>query len=102
MRAASMTLEHQPTGGEAGDAAAAFPWDWPLPAGQATVLREAPAPRWLAVNAGRVWLTALDKRRQAQDIWLDAGAHHRLPANTAWLLEGWPQASVSVLLAAPQ
>jgi hypothetical protein len=97
-----MTPEHQTAGSQACSTAARCPWDWPLPAGQATVLREDGAPRWLAVNAGRVWLTALDQRGQAEDIWLEAGAHHRLPANTAWLLEGWPQASVSVLLAAPQ
>ncbi len=103
MHAPAMTNEHQTAKQQAGDAAAAgCPWDWALPAGKVTVLREAEAPRWLAVHSGRVWLTALDGRRQAEDIWLGAGAHHLLPPGRAWLLEGWPQAQVSVLLGAPQ
>jgi len=101
MHAAPMTPGHQhPACAQA--APGHCPWDWPLPAGRATVLPEASAARWLVVHSGRVWLTGLDTRRQAQDIWLDAGAHHPLPAGTAWLLEGWPDACVGVLLAAPQ
>jgi Protein of unknown function (DUF2917) len=36
------------------------------------------------------------------DIWLAAGEAHALPPGTAWVLEGWPQASVAVLQAAPE
>jgi hypothetical protein len=78
------------------------PWDWRLPAGRAEVLPVADTPRWLTVNEGRVWLTALSSREQAEDIWLAAGEGHALPPGTAWVLEGWPQASVNVLLAAPR
>lgn len=90
----SMLKEHQP----------AAPWEWLLAPSQATVLAAATLPRWLAVSEGRVWLTVLKPKqpeRAAEDIWLQAGQRHALPPGTAWLLEGWPQARVNVLLEAP-
>jgi hypothetical protein len=81
------------------------PWLWPLPAGRAAVLPRAATPRWLRVAEGRVWLTAMSPasaEAPPADIWLAAGEAHALPPGTAWVLEGWPQASVAVLQAAPE
>ncbi len=81
------------------------PWLWPLPAGRAAVLPRAAMPRWLRVQEGRVWLTAMSPAAADEspaDIWLTAGEAHALPPGSAWVLEGWPQASVAVLQAASE
>ncbi len=83
---------------------AAAPWLWPLPAGQAAVLPRTDTARWLTVTEGRVWLTAMAPTAPdalPDDIWLAAGEAHALPPGTAWVLEGWPQARVAVVQAAP-
>lgn len=77
------------------------PWEWQLAPLQATALAADPHPRWLAVTEGRVWLTALKPEVSGEDIWLEPGQRQALPAGTAWLLEGWPQARVQLLQEAP-
>jgi Protein of unknown function (DUF2917) len=89
----SMTLPHQTD-----------PWAWPV-AG-VMPLPAAAQRRWLAVQEGRVWLTR--SRRDAtepdmaDDIWLEAGQRHALPAGSAWVIEAWPQAQVALLQAPPR
>lgn len=81
------------------------PWLWPLPAGRAAVLPRAATARWLSVTEGRVWLTSTSPPAPdalPDDIWLAAGEVHALPAGTDWVIEGWPQAHVAVLQAAPE
>jgi hypothetical protein len=73
------------------------PWEWTLPAGEATKLAAAPVARWLAVTEGRVWLTQSGAGPESPDVWLDAGERHRLPAGTEWVAEGWPEARVELL-----
>ena len=91
MNQTAMTQTHQAT-----------PWAWTLQARQATTLPAAAAPRWLRVEEGCVWLTAHHGDEPAQDIWLCAGQSLALPAGTAWVMEAWPQARLSLLLAAPR
>jgi hypothetical protein len=86
-----MTISHQ-TGA---------PWEWPLEAARATRLAAADHPRWLAVTAGRVWLTRSGAGIEGGDLWLAEGERHLLPAGSEWVVEGWPQARVE-LLEAPQ
>ena len=38
---------------------------------------------------------------QSQDIWLTAGQSGLLPAGSVWVMEGWPQARLSLLMQAP-
>lgn len=80
------------------------PWLWSLEAGAATTLAEQTQPRWLVVNQGRVWVTRRDSPAGvgADDIWLQAGQSLSLPAGTAWVIEAWPQARLSLLAPAPQ
>ena len=80
------------------------PWLWNLDAGAATTLAEQNQPRWLVVNQGRVWVTRRDSPAGvgADDIWLQAGQSLSLPAGTAWVIEAWPQARLSLLAPAPQ
>ena len=77
------------------------PWAWLLAPGQATTLAAEPVARWLRVEEGCVWLTRRDGGAQADDIWLRAGQSLALPAGSAWVLEGWPQARLALLLQAP-
>lgn len=77
------------------------PWEWHVAPGQATRIAAEGRARWLAVTAGRVWLTQTGTGAAGPDIWLEAGARHRLPAGSEWVVEGWPQARVE-LLEAPQ
>jgi hypothetical protein len=77
------------------------PWEWALEPQAATRLPAAPAPRWLLVTAGRVWLTRSGAGLAGGDVWLQAGERHALPAGSDWVLEGWPTARVA-LLQAPQ
>lgn len=79
------------------------PWTWALSPQQARRLRAADAPRWLAVEQGRVWLTRSRQDGQpSEDIWLCPGERQLLPAGTEWVAEGWPQAQVCLLEAPPQ
>lgn len=81
------------------------PWAWALQGHQATTLAANAAPRWLRVDAGCLWVTARERRRQGgaetEDIWLGAGDSLALPAGSEWVLEAWPQARLSLLVAAP-
>jgi len=90
MNTAAMTETHQTT-----------PWAWALGARQATTLPAARVPRWLRVDEGCVWLTAREGDEPAQDIWLRAGDSLVLPAGSAWVVEAWPQARLSLLLDGP-
>lgn len=78
------------------------PWAWPLGAHEATTLAAAPVARWLRVEAGKVWITAAAGNEQAEDIWLEPGQSLALPAGSAWVVEAWPKASLSVLEQAPR
>ncbi len=79
----------------------ATPWAWRLDVHQAVTLPQAATQRWLRVDEGCVWLTAHHGDEPAQDIWLCAGQSLALPAGTAWVMEAWPQARLSLLMAAP-
>ena len=81
-----MTIAHQ-----------SAPWEWPLPAATAVRMPAASLPRWLLVTAGRVWLTRSGSGPQGDDVWLNAGERHPLPAGSEWVVEGWPEASVELL-----
>ena len=77
------------------------PWEWQLADSHAATLAAHAAPRWLQVNEGCVWVTAEDAGPHAPDLWLQAGAHLQLPAGSTWVLQAWPQARMSLLLAQP-
>ena len=79
------------------------PWTWQLEAGQALTLAAAGTARWLRVDHGCLWLTATrpEGGAQVEDIWLGAGQSLPLPAGTAWVLQAWPSAGLSVLQPAP-
>ena len=79
----------------------AAPWAWSLETRQAATLLAAPAARWLRVDEGRVWITAQQGDEHGDDIWLEAGDSLALPAGSAWVVEAWPQARLSLLQAAP-
>jgi Protein of unknown function (DUF2917) len=79
----------------------AAPWSWPLEHRAAATLRAEPAPRWLHVNEGCVWVTAQDGGPHSEDLWLGAGDSLALPAGSAWVVEAWPHARLSLLLAQP-
>lgn len=91
MNLSLMTKEHQATS----------PFVWPLAQDQAVTLSADPATRQLWVHEGRVWLTRRCATGVPQDVWLDAGQTHTLPAGSEWVMEAWPQARVSVVQAAP-
>ena len=73
------------------------PWECRLAPRKAATLAAETKPRWLHVEAGCVWLTRANGREQAEDIWLGAGESLALPAGSEWVLEGWPQARLSLL-----
>lgn len=75
---------------------------WALPAGEALSLAPAAVPRQVVACRGRVWLT-LDGSPEAaaQDHWLRPGEAFTVPAGQRAVLEGWPEASVQVLLPPP-
>jgi Protein of unknown function (DUF2917) len=77
------------------------PWAFQLDGRQAVTLLAERAPRWLRVDSGRVWITARDGGPDSDDIWLDAGQSLALPGGSAWVLEAWPDAQLSLLQAAP-
>ncbi len=90
MNQQAMTQAHQAT-----------PWAWALDEHQAATLPAASGQRWLRVEEGCVWLTAHRGAHPARDIWLCAGQSLPLPAGTAWVMEAWPRARMSLLVAAP-
>lgn len=74
---------------------------WQLPARGAVTLAADSAPRALWVHEGRVWLTRQCATGTPDDVWLDAGHSHTLPAGSEWVVEASPTARVSLLQAAP-
>ncbi len=92
MKLHPMTKSHETT--------SPAPWLWSLPAAAARRLQRSSSNRWLAVQDGRVWLTRSGRELQTgEDIWLSAGQHLLLPAGSEWVIEGWPQARVTMLQA---
>ena len=81
------------------------PWVWALHHHAATTLAADSAPRWLRVDAGCLWATARQEAHRGsaapEDIWLRTGDSLALPAGSEWVLQGWPQARLSLLVAAP-
>lgn len=75
---------------------------WTLPRGEALSLAPAAVPRQVVACRGQVWLT-LDGSPEAgaQDHWLRPGEAFTVPAGQRAVLEGWPEASVQVLLPPP-
>lgn len=78
------------------------PWLWQLSACEAATLQPQNAPRWLRVESGLVWVTAREAGPHGADLWLNAGESLELPAGTAWVLQAWPQARLSLAVRAPQ
>ena len=76
------------------------PFVWPLAPHQAQTLAADEHSRALWVHEGRVWLTGKCATGTPQDVWLEAGQSHTLPAGSVWVVEAWPEARVSVLQAA--
>lgn len=76
-------------------------WEWRLAPGSALRVPAAARPRWLAVTQGRVWITRSGAGPQGGDVWLQAGQRHPLPAGSEWVAEGWPEARIELLEAAP-
>jgi hypothetical protein len=71
---------------------------WELREGAALRLPDAPAPRVLAVTAGRVWLTRSGAGEAAgSDVWLDAGESARVAPDEEVVIEAWPRARFAVL-----
>ena len=70
----------------------------PLALARSQAVRLAPSarPRWLQVNAGRIWLTRSGAGLEGDDIWLSAGERLQLPAGTEWVAEGWPEAQAEL------
>ena len=78
------------------------PWLWQLATHEVSTLDAEPQTRWLKVEEGSVWLTRRESGiDRSDDIWLAAGESLVLPACSAWVLEAWPQARVSLLQQAP-
>jgi Protein of unknown function (DUF2917) len=70
---------------------------WALAPGTAATLM-AQQPQWLWVHEGRVWLTRGNGEHEGDDVWLEPGERHLLPAGTRWVAEGWPSARVSLVV----
>lgn len=75
----------------------AAPWLWQLTGHRAATLAAQATPRWLHVEDGCVWVTAEDAGPYAPDLWLGAGDSLELPPGSAWVLQAWPQARMSLL-----
>ncbi len=82
-------------------ASGAAPWSLPLAPRQVRTVAGAPVARWLRVDEGCVWVTQKRSDQAAEDIWLQAGESLALPPGTAWIVEAWPQARLSLLQAMP-
>lgn len=74
---------------------------WQLPARDAVTLAADVAPRALWVHDGRVWLTRQCNACVPDDVWLQAGQSHTLPAGSEWVVEAAPTARVSLVQTAP-
>lgn len=71
--------------------------DWTLAAGAVQTLRIGPGPRWLRLEAGRLWLTSSGRPgHPAQDHVLQAGEALWLPAGQAVVIEAWGPARFSL------
>lgn len=80
----------------------AAPWAWALAGDEVRTLAAAPQDRWLRVEAGCLWVTRQDSQGQREDdVWLGAGESLALPSGSAWVLQAWPLADVSLLQQAP-
>lgn len=77
------------------------PFGWQLPARDAVTLAADMAPRALWVQEGCVWLTRQCDACTPDDIWLEAGQSHTLPAGSEWVVQAWPTARVSLVQTAP-
>ncbi len=78
------------------------PWSWPLEARRALTIEATTQPRWLRVDGGCVWATEQEGGPAGDDIWLDANQSLAVPAGSAWVIQGWPSARISLLEAAPE
>ncbi len=74
---------------------------WQLPVRGAVTLAADAVPRALWVHEGRVWLTRQCDAGTPDDVWLDAGQSHTLPAGSEWVVEASPVARVTLVQAAP-
>ena len=74
---------------------------WQLPAREAVTLAADSAPRALWVHEGRVWLTRRCRACTPDDVWLQAGQSHTLPAGSEWVIEAAPMARVTLVQTAP-
>jgi len=77
-------------------------WQWALAGERAERIEPAREARWLVVRDGEVWLTRTCQRGQPDDLWLARGERVRLPAGSAWVMQGWPSARVELLLEPPR
>jgi Protein of unknown function (DUF2917) len=77
------------------------PWAWPLRDREVTTLGAGAVARWLRVDEGCIWITPRLAGEHDPDIWLSAGESLALPAGSAWVVEAWPQARLSLLLDVP-
>ncbi len=75
------------------------PWAWALAGHEAATLSASPLARWLRVDEGCLWVTPEQAGPETEDLWLQPGDSLELPAGTRWVLQAWPQARLSVLLA---
>jgi hypothetical protein len=91
-----MSKSHQNVG------VTAAPWSWSLQAREAFTLTRETVPRWLRVDEGCLWVTPLKAGPHVADLWLQAGDSLALPAGSAWVVEAWSQARLSLLLAQPR
>ena len=99
MKQPFMTDSNQTTG--LSSAPNVAPFVWSLPAREALTLAADSAPRALWVHEGRVWLTRQCHACTPDDVWLQAGQSHTLPAGSEWVIEAAPMARVTLVQTAP-
>jgi hypothetical protein len=75
------------------------PWAWALAGHEAASLSASPVARWLRVDEGCLWVTPEQAGPETEDLWLQPGDSLELPAGSRWVLQAWPKARLSVLLA---
>jgi hypothetical protein len=72
---------------------------WHLECGQAITLEAAAQARRLAVDVGRLWITADGSDVEpAKDQWLSAGQVQDIPAGASLVIEAWPKAAFQLLV----